>query len=93
MKREKKLTKRERKTAEGKGPAGGGGGEGQHIHCVACGRHIEPVEFEDPASAIIVTCAHGSQFPSCLGCKIPSQKALDDHDRTGQPVKTASAWH
>lgn len=95
MKREKKLTKRERKAILGKGPAAApkAGANGGHIHCIACGRHIEPVEFESPESATIVQCAHGSTFPACLGCQIPAQKLLDEHDRTGQPVKVAAAWH
>lgn len=95
MKREKKLTKKERQAITGKGPTGAraaGGGQ-QHIHCVACGRHLDPQEFDPPASATFVQCAHGSQFAACLGCQIPAQKLLDEHDRTGQPVKSASAWH
>jgi hypothetical protein len=93
MKREKKLTKKERKAASGKGPAGAKATGDQHIHCVACGRHIDAGEFDDPATATVVRCAHGSTFASCLGCTIPAQKLLDEHDRTGQPVKIASAWH
>ncbi|MBI2393420.1 MAG: hypothetical protein HYV09_27800 [Deltaproteobacteria bacterium] len=94
MKREKKLTKKERQAITGKGPAGGrAAAGGQHIHCVACGRHLDPHEFDPPASATFVQCAHGSQFAACLGCQIPAQKLLDEHDRTGQPVKSASAWH
>jgi hypothetical protein len=95
MKREKKLTKKERQAMSGKGPAGANAGGGhQHIHCVSCGRHIEPSEFDGPmATAAIIACAHGSQFAACLGCQVPAQKLLDEHDRTGQPVKAASAWH
>jgi hypothetical protein len=96
MKREKKLTKRERQAIAGKGTAGrkaAGGGGDQHIHCVSCGRHIEPTEFDAPATATILSCAHGSQFAACIGCQIPGQKLLDEHDKTGQPVKAASAWH
>lgn len=95
MKREKKLTKKERQAVLGKGPSGskGAGGDHQHIHCVSCGRHIDVQEFDQPASATFVKCAHGSTFASCLGCTVPSQKLLDDHDRTGQPVKAAAAWH
>jgi hypothetical protein len=97
MKREKKLTKKERQAITGKGPAGvkatAGGGGGQHIHCVACGRHIDAEEFDNPATATYVKCAHGSTFASCVGCQTPAQKLLDEHDRTGQPVKAAGAWH
>lgn len=98
MKREKTLTKKERKALQGKGPSGArgaGGGQQQHIHCVACGRHIEPTELTGAAdaTAVVVTCQHGSQFAACLGCQVPAQKILDEHDRTGQPVKAAAAWH
>lgn len=96
MKREKKLTKKERQALKGKGPAGAkgaSGGENQHIHCVACGRHLDPQEFDEPATALVVTCQHGSNFAACLGCKAPAQALLDEHDRTGQPVKAAAAWH
>lgn len=98
MKREKKLTKKERQAVTGKGPAGskaagGGGGGDQHIHCVSCGRHLDPQEFDDPATATMVKCAHGSTFASCVGCTTASQKLLDEHDKTGQPVKAAGAWH
>jgi hypothetical protein len=95
MKREKKLTKKERQAITGKGPAGvkaAAGGGGQHIHCVACGRHIDAEEFDDPATATYVKCAHFT-FASCVGCTTPAQKLLDEHDRTGQPVKAAGAWH
>ena len=91
MKRQKKLTKRERK---GLDPRREQGGQHQHIHCIACGRHIEPNEFTgSPVSARIITCAHGSRFPSCVGCLTQSQLLVDTHDRTNQPVKTAQAWH
>lgn len=93
MKREKRLTKRERKAASG-------GGEGhdhhhheQHIHCVACGRHLDPAEFDDPVTAKLIACQHGSQFPSCVGCETRTKALLAEHDRTGQPVKTTAAWH
>jgi hypothetical protein len=95
MKREKKLTKKERQALKGKGPAGAqaGGGDHQHIHCVSCGRHINAEEFDPPATAKIITCQHGSNFASCTGCVDKSQALLDEHDRTGQPVKAAGAWH
>lgn len=94
MKREKKLTKKERQALTGKGPSGTRANNGaEHIHCVACGRHLDASEFDTPATATFVQCQHGSQFAACLGCQIPAQKLLDEHDRTGQPVRAASAWH
>jgi hypothetical protein len=93
MKREKQLTKRERKAANGAGPSGNNPKEAQHIHCVACGRHIEPSEFHAPATARRVACQHRSQFPSCVACLERTTALLAEHDRTGQPVKTAAAWH
>ena len=93
MKREKKLTKRERKAAAG-GPTRGGHTHGeQHIHCVACGRHLDGKEFDEPATATVVSCQHGSSFPSCVDCVPKTKELLAEHDRTGQPVKTAGAWH
>ena len=92
MKREKKLTKRERKAAKGVGPSGQPK-EAAHIHCVACGRHINPSEFSAPATAARVACQHKSQFPSCVGCVERTRELLAEHDRTGQPVRTAAAWH
>ncbi|MFO0676476.1 MAG: hypothetical protein U0169_08080 [Polyangiaceae bacterium] len=92
MKRQPRLTKREKKAlspAKARPQAQGGG----HIHCIACGRHIEPIEFEAQATATVLTCQHGSNFPSCVACTMTSQRLLDEHDRSGQPVKTASAWH
>jgi hypothetical protein len=90
MKREKRLTKRERKAAEG----GGHAHDHQHIHCISCGRHIDPGEFSgSPPTAKIIACQHGSKFPTCAACVQNSQQLLDEHDRTGQPVKTAGAWH
>jgi hypothetical protein len=91
MKRQKRLTKRERKDLDKKNGAAQGG---QHIHCIACGRHIEPREFAaSPPTAHILACQHGSKFPSCTSCTTRSQALLDEHDRTGQAVKTAAAWH
>lgn len=97
MKREKKLTKRERKATQGPGPsgaaAGGNNGEPQHIHCVSCGRHIDPFEFDKPATATLVMCDHKSKFACCVGCVPRTTLLLAEHDRTGQPVQTAEAWH
>jgi len=91
MKRKPQLTKKERKALAGpKSPQG----QHQHIHCIACGVHLDPSEFEPPrSSATVIRCQHGSSFPACTGCVQIAQQLLAEHDRTGQPVKTASAWH
>ena len=89
MKKQKRLTKRERKATEA-APSH----DHQHIHCIACGRHIDGGEFSaSPATAKIVACQHGSKFPACTACVPAAKQLLDEHDRTGQPVKTAGAWH
>ncbi len=92
MKREKRLTKRERKAAAG-GEQPHEHDHAPHIHCVACGRHLDPGEFEEPVTAKIVSCDHGSQFASCVGCETRTRALLAEHDRTGKPVKTTAAWH
>jgi hypothetical protein len=93
MKREKRLTKRERKAQDPRHQAGARTNTA-HIHCIACGRHLDPSEFTlAPASASYITCQHGSQFPSCVGCTVQSKILIDTHDRTGQPVRSAQAWH
>jgi hypothetical protein len=90
MKREKRLTKRERKSQNTAQTAHDHG----HIHCVACGRHIDPKEFTaSPVTARFLRCQHGSQFASCSDCVTESQRRLDVHDRSGQPVQAAAAWH
>lgn len=91
MKREKRLTKREKKEM-----AGGGQGHdhANHIHCIACGRHIDPAEFsQSPASAVVITCQHKSQFPACATCEVTARYLVEEHDRTGKPVNTAAAYH
>jgi hypothetical protein len=93
MKRQKKLTKREKKQLDPRRQQAAAGQQ-QHIHCIACGRHLDPDEFTgSPASARIITCAHGSRFPSCTSCATQAQLLVDTHDRTNQPVRTAQAWH
>lgn len=92
MKRVKRQTKRERKAEKGVGPSGKGT-EQQHIHCVACGRHLDPAEFNEPATAVGVFCQHNSRFASCVGCVERTKLLLAEHDRTGQAVKMAAAWH
>ena len=74
---------------------------GQHLHCVACGKHLDTVgEARDRAAKGItsnlwmsIRCAHGSIFYACMGCLEPAQKLLDDHDRTGDGVRAATPWH
>lgn len=96
-KKKKRLTKRERKAEFGKGPSGAKpsqAGQHQHIHCISCGRHIDPEEFaRSPSSATVLTCDHGSQFASCTGCVTDAQARIDEHDRTGKPPQVAQAWH
>jgi hypothetical protein len=90
MKRQKRLTKREKKAQNNAGTTH----DHTHIHCVACGRHLDPQEFSaSPATARFLSCQHGSRFASCAGCVTRSQMSLDEHDRTGQPVRAAGAWH
>ncbi|MBK8258454.1 MAG: hypothetical protein IPK82_38060 [Polyangiaceae bacterium] len=91
MKRPKQLTKRERKALNPGRPQPAA--QGQHIHCVACGVHLDPSQFDVPASARYVRCKHGSQWAACMGCVPQAQGLLDEHDRTGQPVRSAGAWH
>lgn len=91
MKREKTLTKRERKAQNPNRPQPQA--QAQHIHCVACGTHLDPAQFDAPATATYVRCKHGSTWAACSDC-VPRAKALlDEHDRTGQPVQAAGAWH
>jgi hypothetical protein len=90
MKREKRLTKREKKEQSGAGPKP----DQQHIHCIACGRHIDAVEFDAaPPSAVVITCEHRSQFPACAACEVTARYLVAEHDKTGKPVNTAAAYH
>lgn len=73
--------------------AAGGHDHHQHIHCIACGRHLEPSEFEAPPSATAITCEHGSNFPACVKCLPQATALVAEHDRTNTPVKTAPAVH
>jgi len=93
-KREKRLTKRERKEKLGKGPSGTPRAQQRHIHCIACGRHLDPAELTARfPTATWLTCQHGSRFAACVGCSGDAQLLLDEHDRTGQAPRIASAWH
>lgn len=98
MKRKPKLTKRERKEAAGGPRPSGAKPQGhshgnQHIHCIACGKHLNESDFEAPATATTITCDHGSTFPTCVKCMPKSMALVKEHDETNQPVKVASAWH
>jgi NAD-dependent SIR2 family protein deacetylase len=93
MKREKRTTKRERK-AESPTPAQPQAGQGQHIHCIACGKHLDAQEFSGAtATALYLTCDHSTRFPSCAECQVTARYLIAEHDRTGNPVATAQAWH
>lgn len=84
------LTKKERKALAGKTA----GHEHQHIHCIACGVHLDAAQFtSSPPSAQWIACQHGSRFPSCQACRPEAQRLLDEHDRTGRPVDAAPAFH
>ncbi len=91
MKREKRLTKRERK-AQDPAKATTEHAHSHHIHCVACGRHIDSHEFSS-GDALMIPCKHGKTFPSCVECRPQTVQLLAEHDRTGQAVRTTSAWH
>ncbi len=93
MKREKQLTKRERRALKGPAPAHQHQHQHQHIHCVACGRHLGEAEFNAPATAVQLRCAHGTAWASCTGCTQRARELLATHDRTNQAVVAAEAWH
>lgn len=96
MKRAPRPTRKERRAQRGPATASGGAGHGDlgHIHCIACGRHIGAEELgSSPPTATWLTCDHGGHFASCTTCMVQSQMLIAAHDRTGQPVRAASAWH
>lgn len=96
MKREKRLTKKERKALA---PAAQGAQAGEqhhhhgHIHCIACGKHLDAETFGEPDGAEFLRCEHGSDFPHCVGCREQATALVAEHDRTNKPVKKAAAWH
>lgn len=95
-KRAPRVTKKERRAINQAAPGGGGGGghhHHEHIHCTACGKHLDVDQFDAPASALWMRCEHGSQFPSCTACVDVTKERLAEHDRTGKPVDAAPAWH
>jgi len=90
MQRTKRLTKRERKDLS-PGPKGQ---QQQHIHCIACGRHLDPEEFSaNPPTAKQLICEHQSRFPACVDCDVLARTLIAEHDRTGKPIQQAAAWH
>lgn len=93
MKRKPQLTKRERKALAPPRPAQPAAHGHGHIHCIACGKHLDPADFEAPAVATTITCDHGSQFPSCVKCMPKSIALVKEHDSANQPVRAARAWH
>jgi hypothetical protein len=94
MKREKRLTKKERLALDPNRAQRAAAGGGAHIHCISCGRHIEPGEFgAAPPSAVYLVCDHKSKFPACADCQVAARYLVAEHDRTGNPVAAASAWH
>lgn len=95
----KRLTKRERK-AETSNPGRAAAAsparrqEHAHIHCVACGAHLNEEQFTGrPSTARWIRCRHGTRYACCADCGPEAQRRLDEHDRTGQPVWVAGAWH
>ena len=102
MKREKRSTKKERKAAQrttGVAPRMQANTRPQqahdhgHIHCVACGKHLDPEMFGEPNGAAFYRCQHGGDFPHCVGCAAKAKELVDEHDRTGKPVQKAAMWH
>jgi hypothetical protein len=98
MKREKRLTKRERRGGEPARPAlpaaANSESSAPHIHCIACGRHIDAHEFDGISpSAMYLTCDHKSRFPSCSECQVTARYLISEHDRTGNAIAAAQAWH
>ena len=91
VQRQKRLTKKEKKATQG---GGGHQHEHRHIHCIACGRHLDPSGFQtSPPQSLYITCDHGSSFPTCAGCEVEARHRVREHDRTGKPVQSTPAWH
>lgn len=112
MQRAKRLTRKERQALYGKGPSGeprrdeanpdvdglAGLSPGQHLHCLACGKHLDTVgEARARGRAnpmwVAVRCGHGSVFHACLTCVGEVRARLDEHDRTGNAPRAAEPWH
>jgi len=67
--------------------------EHAHIHCIACGKHLDPDDFGEAQGATFYRCQHGSDFPHCVGCATRAKQMVDEHDRTGKPVQKVAAVH
>lgn len=99
MKRAKKLTKKERKALEAaSNPRPVAARQAHehahgHIHCVACGKHLEPDDFGEPGGPDFYRCQHGSDFAHCGEHAAQARALVDEHDRTGKPVQSVAAWH
>ena len=102
MKRTKKLTKKERKALNAAtNPRAAAAPsrphqhehEHQHIHCIVCGKHLDPDAFGEAGGPEFYRCQHGSDFAHCAEHAARAKVIVDEHDRTGQPVQIASAWH
>jgi len=98
MKREKRLTKKERKAlapaaAAPSAQAGGDQHHHGHIHCIACGKHLDADMFGESDGAEFLRCEHGADFPHCASCRDQATAMVAEHDRTNKPVKKAAAWH
>jgi hypothetical protein len=94
MKREKRLTKKERKAlSPAAAPSAQAGGHHGHIHCIACGKHLDPDTFGEPGGAAFLRCEHGADFPHCSACRDQAKALVEEHDRTNKPVRKAAAWH
>lgn len=105
MKREKRTTKKERKAAQPVLSTAGARPGAQsraaqpsqhkhtHIHCIACGKHLDPGSFGEPGGPEFYRCQHGSDFAHCAEHGALAKQLVDEHDRTGKPVQTTAAWH
>jgi hypothetical protein len=99
MKREKRVTKKERKALERASGttaaprAGAHQHEHAHIHCIACGKHLDPNSFGEAGGPEFYRCQHGSDFPHCAEHAAQAKELVDEHDRTGKAVQQAAAWH
>ncbi len=92
MNRQPRLTKKERKALAPARPAQQH--QHAHLHCVACGVHLELEQLDGPVpSAQILTCDHGGQYLACTPCVAEAQALIDEHERTGEPVRVKAAWH